>query len=203
MPPKKTTIRKKKKKHILPMNEMEKERKEVEAFLEMYMQVRNAPILRPVVVVSGKEQQTDVISIIMDAMCNIQNEQPWQTGEWCTRVTYTKPKGTSGEILLDGFRGDAFSYAELEGKGKTYSSKQEEETLFRTLASAWNSMISFKFSRPLLVQVAGRDDDAQEVVSGTDLLRLCRKSRPSSLLFRMKIVTEKNVALRVERGGYA
>ena len=199
MPPTKTTIRKKKKKDIPPMNEMEKERKEVEAFLEMYKLVRNAPILRPVVVVSSKEQETDMNSIIMDAMCNIQNERHWQTGTWCTRMAYSKPKGTSGEILLDGIRGDAFSYAELEGKGKTYSSKQEEETLFRTLASAWNSMISFKFSRPLLVRVEGRDG-AQEVVSGTDLLRTCRKSRPSSLLFRMKIVTEKNVALRVERG---
>ena len=61
-------------------------------------------------------------------------------------------------------------------------------------------MISFKFSRPLLVKVEGSDDDAQEVVSGMDLLRMCRKSRPSSPLFPMKIVTEKNVALRVERG---
>ena len=198
MPPSKTTIRKKKKKLIPPMNDMEKERAEVEAFLEMYMQVRKAHILRPVVVVSINEQETDMNSSIMDAMCNIPNERHWQTGEWCTRIAYSKPKGMSGEILLDGFRGDAFSYAELEGKGKTYSSKQEEETLFRTLASTWNSMISFKFSRPLLVQVAGRDG-AHELVSGRDILRLCRKNRPSSLLFRMNIVTEKNVALRVER----
>ena len=179
---------------------MQKERDEVEAFFEMYMQVRIASILRPVIVVSSNEQETEMNSIIMDAMCHIHQRRPWEMGTWCTRMAYSKPKGKSGEILLDGFRGDAFSYAELDGKGKTYSSKQEEETLFRTLASAWNSMISFKFSRPLLVQVEGSDDDAQEVVSGMDLLRTCRKSRPSSPLFRMKIVTEKNVALRVERG---
>ena len=200
MPPTKTTIRKKKKKHIPPMNEMEKERVEVEAFLEMYMQVRNAPILKPAVVVSYEKQETDMNSIIMDAMCHIHQRRSWERGTWCTRMAYSKPKGKSGEILLEAFRGDALSYAELDGKGKTYSSKQEEETLFRTLASAWNSMISFKFSRPLLVHVEGSDDDAQEVVSGMDLLRLCRKSHPSSPLFRMKIVTEKNVALRVERG---
>ena len=176
----------------------EKEREEVEAFIEMYMDVRNAPILQPVTV---DKQPVDMNSIIMDAMCSIlRNEKSWEIGQWCTEMAYSNPKGTSGEILLTKFFGDTYSYAELDGKGKTYSSKQEEETLFRTLASAWNSMISFKFSRPLLVRVEGRDGDPQEVASGMDLLRTCRKNRPPSPLFRMKIVTEKNVALRVERG---